>query len=814
MKHFILIFSMIAMALGINASSYKLRKVWEITDLPSFMITNDVRQGFGMGGKFYINDKSVQTTYIYGEEGLEGTLPGGANCGITRDEAGNILVSTATFPDVWGTEAGIKVINPETGESVEYLVPDGCGLLGRCDFIGFAKGNFFEDGVLYLTGGNTGFDPYTDGVAVFTVTGGEVNHDKCYLATVDGGITGQISTVINYYKDLNGEDALLYAYRSDAPSKLLADGDIFTKTGITLPNKGAHNGCFPFVWDGKELFVYSTLPNYWDGWAIAEAGAEVPLVGLEPTVAANPNGFQCNWLNAEVDELGVTIYQFVPRHAIRVWRLSKNYDFVVDGICYGFYRENEVIITGIVGGSFINIPKSVTYNGVSYRVTSIDDGAFEGHHLELLVLPVGINTSLGSFLNCSIESLYITGYGEWQGSGINASIGTLYIGSSVSGIQGIQIKANEIYSYASMPPMCDESTFTDYGGTLHVPATSFAAYFVAPYWCNFGNIVGDAVEPTGIALNEDIADLLVNGQLNLTATVTPANATPHTVTWSTSASSVATVDNGLVTAVGEGECDIIASCLDKRAVCHITASEIEVISIILNQENAILEVNEQLSLTATVTPDNASFSTVAWSTTNSDVATVDDNGTVRAVGTGECDIVAACGGLQTVCHVVVVPQKIYITLDKHSANVLPNHMVTLIPSMTPISTELQAASSNPTIAAARIVNGVAQVVGISEGTVTITVGSVDGYAIADTCQVTVYTEIGDVNCDGFVNISDVTDLIDYLLSDNGDNVSQTNADCDKDGVVNIADVTTLIDYLLGGVDLNPSMTVTFTVNGV
>lgn len=57
--------------------------------------------------------------------------------------------------------------------------------------------------------------------------------------------------------------------------------------------------------------------------------------------------------------------------------------------------------------------------------------------------------------------------------------------------------------------------------------------------------------------------------------------------------------------------------------------------------------------------------------------------------------------------------------------------------------------------------------------------------------------VGDVDGDGQVNISDVTALIDYLLSGNASSVSVTNADCDGDGQVNISDVTALIDYLLG-----------------
>ena len=100
-------------------------------------------------------------------------------------------------------------------------------------------------------------------------------------------------------------------------------------------------------------------------------------------------------------------------------------------------------------------------------------------------------------------------------------------------------------------------------------------------------------------------------------------------------------------------------------------------------------------------------------------------------------------------------------------------------------------------------NGIIQVVGITEGKTVISVNSTDGYAEADSCVVTVYTERGDVNCDGFINISDVTSLVNRLLTGQSANISEVNADANNDGQLSIADVTRLINHLLSGNELDP-----------
>ena len=313
--------------------TYSIEKVWEINDL-SFLTTADTRQGFGMNGKFYINDKASSTILVVGQNGLTGeTFEGGANVGLTRDQAGNLIVSNAAFPNPWPGNPEIKVIDPASGDVVTYTLPTDVIDFGRSDNMGFARGNLLEDGELYLVGANSGTS-----ISRIAISGGEVDTDNCYLANCDG-VSPNSGTVLNYYTDLDGNDAILYVNRSNSLKKLAFDGDNFTAITINLPDKGNCNGTFPFVWDGKELMVYPTIANYRDGFAVAQVNAAEPLVSVPQTANADANGYQANWLNAEViDSRNVFIYQYYPGGHLTMWRLTKH-----GGILRGDVNEDGAV---------------------------------------------------------------------------------------------------------------------------------------------------------------------------------------------------------------------------------------------------------------------------------------------------------------------------------------------------------------------------------------------------------------------------------------------------------------------------------------
>lgn len=164
------------------------------------------------------------------------------------------------------------------------------------------------------------------------------------------------------------------------------------------------------------------------------------------------------------------------------------------------------------------------------------------------------------------------------------------------------------------------------------------------------------VDVSSINLDKTSASLKVGEKVTLTATVKPDDATDKTVTWSTSDASVATVDNGVVTAIKLGSATITAKAGDKKATCTITVEATPVTSITLDKTSASLKVGETVTFVATVKPDDATDKMVTWSTSDASVATVDQNGKVTALSKGKTTIMSIAhdgSGYSASCSVIV-----------------------------------------------------------------------------------------------------------------------------------------------------------------
>ena len=173
---------------------------------------------------------------------------------------------------------------------------------------------------------------------------------------------------------------------------------------------------------------------------------------------------------------------------------------------------------------------------------------------------------------------------------------------------------------------------------------------------------------TSISLNKTSATLYLDQKLQLTATVSPSNATDKSVVWSSSDNSIATVSStGLVTAISPGIVTITAMTADGSdlsATCEITVKAY-VTSITLNETSLVMHIGDTFQLTADIQPENASDQTLNWSTGNSSVASVDNNGLVTAIAGGTTYIQAKTrdgSSLTARCTIEVIPDY-YITLD-------------------------------------------------------------------------------------------------------------------------------------------------------
>lgn len=168
--------------------------------------------------------------------------------------------------------------------------------------------------------------------------------------------------------------------------------------------------------------------------------------------------------------------------------------------------------------------------------------------------------------------------------------------------------------------------------------------------------------PTGVEAPETLS-LELNGENSkaLGAKMTPEDATEVKLAYESSDENVATVDeNGVVTAVGVGECTITTTIVaDTTATAEDAGVDSEMLvvpenakvetkvtvgkaieSITLDSNEGVLSIGNTHTIKATVFPEDATDKAVTWKSSDESIATVDAEGNVTAKGTGNVTITA------------------------------------------------------------------------------------------------------------------------------------------------------------------------------
>ena len=183
-----------------------------------------------------------------------------------------------------------------------------------------------------------------------------------------------------------------------------------------------------------------------------------------------------------------------------------------------------------------------------------------------------------------------------------------------------------------------------------------------------------SVAVTEVRLDKTATTLVEGDTDELMATVMPENATDKGIEWTSNNESVATVSpTGLVTAIKDGKATITVKTNDGgfSAVCEVTVNKkiIPVSEVELNKIELTLDEGKEEKLVVTVKPDNATDKSVVWESSNTAVATVDQEGLVTAVGEGKATITVKTndGGFSASCEVTVKKKVIAVTGVKLSA---------------------------------------------------------------------------------------------------------------------------------------------------
>ena len=272
----------------------------------------------------------------------------------------------------------------------------------------------------------------------------------------------------------------------------------------------------------------------------------------------------------------------------------------------------------------------------------------------------------------------------------------------------------------------DTSVATVYEGKIYARAVGDAIISAT-----IGDVVNSVlvsvvkIPVTDMQLSETSLIIDIGNSKSIEITFIPENATDTSIQWKSEDTSIAVVENGVITGVGVGETIITATSngITKDITVRVKEKVVSIESISLSAETLYMDREQSVRLVATVLPENATNKTIAWESSDTSVATV-DNGIVMGVGYGKATITATAGAESATAVVIIrVPvEKVELSSDFLAMNVGSSE--TLIATVYPLNAtdaEITWESSNESVAT--VDNGIITGVGYGKATITATAGA-------------------------------------------------------------------------------------------
>lgn len=257
------------------------------------------------------------------------------------------------------------------------------------------------------------------------------------------------------------------------------------------------------------------------------------------------------------------------------------------------------------------------------------------------------------------------------------------------------------------------------------------------------------VSITGIHLSESALTLKKGKSHALLGAVLPADTTEDkTIKWASSDPRIASVDtSGNVTAVEGGTTTITLTVGKHTAICDITVV-VPVTGIKLDNSSLKLTKGTGATLIATLNPGDSTDKKIMWTSSNPDVAVVDESGQLQTVSSGQATITATShdGGFRANCTISVVIPVTGLSLDQPSLTLRKGNTIKLTSTIAPANATDQAESwttSNPGVAT---VDSAGNVTAVGGGNTVITATTHDG-GYSARCSVNVSVPVTGITLD-------------------------------------------------------------------
>ena len=254
-----------------------------------------------------------------------------------------------------------------------------------------------------------------------------------------------------------------------------------------------------------------------------------------------------------------------------------------------------------------------------------------------------------------------------------------------------------------------------------------------------------------VTLSKDQIELETEDAETITAICLPSNADDTSISWKSSNTNVATVDNGIIKAVAVGETVITASSANGiEASCKVVVKPTIATSLKLNKKSLSLTAGNSEKLEVSILPTKTTNKEVKWESSNSEIVSVDNTGVVRALSNGTAKISSSTmdgSNLSDECVVTVTTLATSISLNQNNANLIVGQSLSLSATILPSTTSNKNITwqSNNNNCASVSSEGI--VYANATGTATITATTSDETNLAASCVIIVTNPVISVTLD-------------------------------------------------------------------